>query len=92
MLDGFLTASLQVVILLDLFGVVLYFMSRGAGGDGGRRVRSGERAPLPAPPAQPRFTVSGRKGRPAPRRWAPGLCRNRRRTGCRSRDPDGVFY
>ena len=61
MLDGFLTFALKILVMINLVGGLIYWMMRGSGGDGGRRIRRWDRTPPPSP----RHPGGGRKpGRP----------------------------
>ena len=57
MLDGFLTFTLKILVMMNLLGALIYWMVRGSGGDGGRRIRRRDRTPPPSP----RHPGGGRK-------------------------------
>ena len=49
MLDGFLTFTLKILVMINLLGALIYWMMRGSDGGGGRRIRRRDRTPPPSP-------------------------------------------
>ena len=69
MLAGILTTALEIVIILDICGAIVYCLVYGLtrpGGDGGKRVRTGSRIPPLHPVYSSPFQPCPAEGIPAP--------------------------